>query len=119
MEGIEHCIHWAATITTNCRLMLYDFLTYPKHKVYYCATDSFVCDKPAPKEWLGTDLGRLKNEFFREGASSQFWEGVFAAPNLYVINIRRNEYKTAFSGIPSIFINPEKLLEQLRHAVQQ
>lgn len=69
----------AAHITAYARMELFRYLTYAeKHGgVWYCDTDSIVCQNPLPKSWVHpTRQGKLKLE-------RKVLDGVYILPKLY------------------------------------
>lgn len=91
-ESIQ--VQIASYVTAYARIKLLDMLRkqHKKGKVYYCDTDSIVCEKPIDKEFVDNKkLGYWKEE-------NQLFQAVFIQPKVYSeIGTAETTYK--FKGI--------------------
>ena len=112
IESNDSCIQIASAVTSYARILLHD-LKMQTNDVIYCDTDSIVTTKPINIDYLGDEIGLLKNELsvlkkdnsynIYNDSSYYFEEGIFLAPKVYIIKYKdlnqKVNYKISFKGI--------------------
>lgn len=68
----------ASATTATSRIKLNELLHLPGLNVYYFDTDSIICDKLPPEEYIGSELGKLKLEHIIES-------GIIVGKKLYYL----------------------------------
>lgn len=86
----------ASAITAYARMVMMIYKTLPGITVYYTNTDSIFTDKSIPSEYVGLEIGQLKDEL--DGGYIK--EAYFFGIKQYAYIDHENNIKSVFSGIP-------------------
>lgn len=112
IESNDSCVQIASAVTSYARILLHE-LKINTNDVIYCDTDSIVTTKPISINYLGDQIGLLKNEVavlqkdtcynISNDSSYYFEEGIFLTPKVYIIKYKdlnqKVDYKISFKGI--------------------
>ena len=90
----------AAAVTSYARMTMIDYKTLPDVKVFYSDTDSMFIDKPLPSNFIGDELGLMKDELKGNVISKAYFLGIKQYGFKYVDkNSNQTITKSVFAGI--------------------
>lgn len=95
-EVVKSNVAIASAITSYARIEMMKYKTIPGINVLYTDTDSVFLDKELPAEFVGNELGQMKDELKGGYISEAYFLGI----KKYAYKDNTGNVKTIFSGVP-------------------
>ena len=97
----------ASAITAYARIEMMKYKTIPGIKIYYTDTDSIITNKELPTQFVGPELGQVKDEL----NGGWIKEAYFFRVKKYAYIDNNDKVKTIFSGISRNSLTWEEVIK--------
>ena len=97
----------ASAITAYARIEMMKYKTIPGIKIYYTDTDSIITNKELPTQFVGPELGQVKDELNGGWIKEAYFFGV----KKYAYIDNNDKVKTIFSGISRNSLTWEEVIK--------
>ena len=95
----------AAAVTSYARIHMYKFIVKFWDHLYYVDTDSLFLSIPLSKEYIGSDLGLMKDEL--NGSCIEY--GYFLGIKQYWLKLANGDVKSIFTGIKKNSVTEDEI----------